>query len=196
MEKDDQLIKKIKRELKKRQPHGRYKHTLGVVKAASSLAKNYGVSQYKAKTAALLHDYAKDMSEDELKHYIHTHNLKVDQGLYEIHQLLHGAVGAHMAREEFGIEDEETLRAIRYHTTGRENMSSLEKIIYLSDFIEENRDYPGVDHLRQLAYKNLDQGLLQGFNNTIKFLLSTDKVLHCDTVKARNQILKHISKDN
>ncbi len=193
MKANDKLVEKIKEALRKRQPPGRYQHTLGVAKAACSLANNYGISEEKAQIAGLLHDYAKDMGEDELKNYIYDHNLKVDQNLFETYQLLHGVVGAHLAKIEFGIKDPEILHAIRYHTTGRTNMDPLEKIIYLSDFIEENRDYPGVEALRKLAYKDLNEGLLQGFNNTIKFLLATDKVLHCETVKARNEILKQLS---
>ena len=192
MKKLDQRIERIKERLKERQPPGRYQHTLGVVKAACNLAKYYGVSEEKAEIAALLHDYAKDLTEQELKNYIRIHNLEVDSSLLETYQLLHGIVGAHMAKKEFQIEDEEVLQAIRYHTTGRVYMKPLEKIIYLSDFIEENRDYPGVHTLRELAYKDLDCGLLQGFNNTIQFLLKTDKVLHCNTVEARNQILREL----
>lgn len=197
MKKIDQRIERIKERLKERQPQERYQHTLGVVKSACNLAKHYGISEEKAHIAALLHDYAKDFTEQELKDYIITHNLEVDQSLLETYQLLHGIVGAHMAKQEFQIEDEEVLQAIRYHTTGRVQMMPLEKIIYLSDFIEENRDYPGVNTLRELAYKDLDCGLLQGFNNTIQFLLKTDKVLHCNTVEARNQILRELqSKEN
>jgi len=192
MKKEHQRIEKIKESLIKRQPMGRYQHTLGVVKAACNLAKHNGVSEEKAEIAALLHDYAKDLTEQELKSYIKTHNLKVDQSLLETYQLLHGIVGAHMAKVEFEIEDEDVLQAITYHTTGRASMKPLEKIIYLSDFIEENRDYPGVNELRELAYKDLDYGLLQGFNNTIQFLLKTDKVLHYNTVEARNQILREL----
>jgi predicted HD superfamily hydrolase involved in NAD metabolism len=192
MNNEDQRIERIKKRLKARQPAGRYQHTLGVAKVACDLARHYGESEEKAQIAALLHDYAKDLKERELKEYVLNHNLKVDQGLFETYQLLHGIVGAHMAKAEFQIDDDEILQAITYHTTGRVHMTPLEKIIYLSDFIEENRDYPGVKALRELAYKDLDQGLLQGFNNTIEFLVKTDKVLHCNTVEARNQILREI----
>ncbi len=192
MKKEDILVEKIKERLKERQPQGRYQHTLGVVKAACNLANHYGLSIEKARIAALLHDYAKELTEEELKSYIRSHNLEVDQSLLETYQLLHGIVGAHMAKIEFQIEDEDILQAIKYHTTGRLDMRPLEKIIYLSDFIEENREFPGVNSLRELAYKDLDCGLLQGFNNTIKFLLKTDKVLHSNTVEARNQILRKL----
>lgn len=192
MNEESKRIERIRDHLKKYQEKGRYQHTLGVVKAASSLARCYGVSEEKAKLAALLHDYAKDFTEQELKNYIDAHKIKVDQSLYETYQLLHGVVGAYIAEAKYQIEDPEILLAIRYHTTGRPNMTPLEKIIYLSDFIEENRNYPEVQRLRELAYKNLDRAMLQGFNNTIKYLIATDKVLHCNTVEARNQILKNL----
>lgn len=190
MNEESKLIERIEDHLKKHQEKGRYRHTLGVVKAACSLARRYGVSEEKAKVAALLHDYAKDFTEQELKNYIEIHNIKVDQSLYETYQLLHGVVGAHIAKTKYQIKDPEILLAIRYHTTGRPSMTPLEKIIYLSDFIEESRDYPEVQSLRELAYENLDSAMLQGFNNTVKYLIATDKVLHCNTVEARNQILK------
>ncbi len=190
MNEESKLTERIEDHLKKHQEMGRYQHTLGVVKAAMSLARRYGVSEEKAKVAALLHDYAKDYTEQELKNYIDTHNIEVDKNLYETYQLLHGVVGAHIAKSKYSIKDREILRAIRYHTTGRPNMTPLEKIIYLSDFIEENRDYPEVQNLRELAYEDLDRAMLQGFNNTVKYLIATDKVLHCNTVEARNQILK------
>lgn len=192
MKEESKLIERIEDHLKKHQEKGRYEHTLGVVKAASSLARRYGLSEEKAKVAALLHDYAKDYTEQELKNYIDTHNIEVDKNLYETYQLLHGVVGAHIAKSKYFIKDREILQAIRYHTTGRPNMTPLEKIIYLSDFIEENRDYPEVQNLRELAYEDLDRAMLQGFNNTVKYLIATDKVLHCNTVEARNQILKDL----
>lgn len=168
----------------------RYTHTLGVVDAAIYLAEKYGEDPLHAQVAALLHDYAKDFTEKELKDYIEKYKIEVDKELFEAYQLLHGKVAAHIAKKEFNINNENILNAIENHTTGRSNMSRLEKIIYLADFIEVGRNYPGVDELRLLVEEDLDKGLLKALNNTIIYVLSIEGLLHPNTVYARNEILK------
>ncbi|CDI50238.1 metal dependent phosphohydrolase [Clostridium tetani 12124569] len=90
-----------------------------------------------------------------------------------------------------GIKDQDILNAIRYHTTGRENMTMLEKIIYLSDYIEPGRKYPGVEKVRELAFQDIDKALINSFNITIKYVIEKDQVLHLDTIKGRNFLLKN-----
>ncbi|NTW72559.1 MAG: HD domain-containing protein, partial [Eubacteriaceae bacterium] len=114
--------------------------------------------------------------------------------LYET-QLMHGPVGRLVARKEFGIEDEEVLSAIEFHTTGKANMTLLEKIIYLSDFIEPTRNYKGVRKLRKLALTNLDQALAMAFDNTIRFVISIESVLHPRTIEARNYLLMNTKEE-
>ncbi len=101
-------------------------------------------------------------------------------------QLLHGPVGAVVAREEYHIDDENILNAISYHTTGREGMNTLEKIIYLADFIEEGRSYPGVDALRKCAKIDLDTAMVMAFSNTIRYIAGIGGLIHPRTVIARN----------
>jgi len=187
-----QLILDIEKKLKEVMQEKRYKHTLGVVDAAMYLANKYGADPVEAKIAALLHDYAKDFSEEQLKNYVKEHQLEADRVLMEAYQLLHGKVAAAIAEKEFSIENQDIIRAIENHTTGRANMSLLEKIIYLADFIEIGRSYPGVDELRLRAEENLDKAVLLAFNNTIKYVLDIEKLLHPNTILARNEILSRL----
>lgn len=193
---DQHLIAQIENRLKEVMSEKRYNHTLGVVDAAIYLAKKYGESQWDAQIAALLHDFAKDFSEKMLKDYVLKHHLQADEILMDTYQLLHGKVAADIAKKEFKITNQNILNAIESHTTGCTNMSLLEKIIYLADFIEVGRDYPGVDELRLLAEENLDKALLRAFNNTITYVISIEKPLHPNTIYARNEILKIIEGAN
>lgn len=188
------LIEDIHRKLREVMHEKRYEHTLGVVEAAVYLAGKYGANAEDARIAALLHDYAKDFSEEELKNYIRHHKLEADNILMDAYQLLHGKVAAAIAEKDFKIESKDILNAIENHTTGREHMSLLEKIIYLADFIEVGRNYPGADDLRLRAEEDLDKAMLFAFNNTIKYVLEIGKLLHPNTVLARNEVLSKLLK--
>ncbi len=189
---NQQMISEIEKSLKAVMQQKRYTHTMGVVDAAIYLANKYGADTEEARIAALLHDYAKDFSEEELKSYVIQHQLEADKVLLEAYQLLHGKVAASIAEKRFFITNKDILNAIENHTTGRENMSTLEKIIYLADFIEVGRSYPGVDELRLKAEESLDKAVLMAFNNTIKYVLDIEKLLHPNTILARNEILSKL----
>ncbi|ABR48467.1 metal dependent phosphohydrolase [Alkaliphilus metalliredigens QYMF] len=184
-----EIVKRIDEELKKVLTYERYIHTQGVVDAALYLARKYNEDSQEAEIAALMHDYAKGFSKIEALGFIQKHKVEIDEVLLEAHQLLHGKIAAHIARNEFQIDNENILNAIENHTTGRLNMSKLEKIIYLADFIEIGRTYAGVDDLRIVAEEDLDKAVLQALNNTMKYVLSIEKLLHPNTLLARNQLL-------
>lgn len=167
----------------------RYDHSLSVRNTSIELAKLYNEDVEKAKIAGLVHDCAKNMSDEKILDIALNYNLKVDEISKESPQLLHGAVAAVIAKEKMGIQDEDILNAVAYHTTGRKNMSQLEKIIYLADYVEPLRDFPGVEELRKISYENLDKALLLSFNNTIKFVLEKGQLIHLDTIKGRNFII-------
>lgn len=135
----DEMEKHLKKQLKPK----RFKHTLGVIDCAVDMAERNGADVKKAELAALLHDCAKNYSRDELLSVAGRCRIPLDDITLKEPQLLHGPVGAVVAREEYGVTDSEILDAIAYHTTGREDMTLLDKIIYLADFIEPSRDYPG-----------------------------------------------------
>jgi len=167
----------------------RYQHTIGVMETAISLAKNYGVDVKKAELAAIFHDYAKFRDKDEMKGII------LEQGfekqLLEFNsELWHAPVGAFLVEQEVGIHDKEILDAIRYHTSGRVDMSLLDKIIYLADYIEPGRRFPGVDEVRDLAKTNLNQALIEAVKNSIQFLMKKNQLVYPDTIYMYNDLVQ------
>ncbi|HZJ76072.1 MAG TPA: bis(5'-nucleosyl)-tetraphosphatase (symmetrical) YqeK, partial [Oscillospiraceae bacterium] len=166
------LIEKIHYKLKQNVSPYRYRHSLGVASAAVYLANKYDADKDSAYIAALLHDYAKDFSKEQVEEYINRNNLVIDEIMSNVYQLLHGKIAAHIAEEQFNINDKDILNAIEYHTTGRKRMSKLERIIYLADFTETGRDYTGVEKLRIVAEQNLNKAVLLALNNTIKYVIS------------------------
>jgi len=187
----EQIQKKLKKNLKPK----RYRHTLGVVESAAKLAEYYGENIEKARYAALLHDCAKNFSDKDLIRVAKEANLELDPIIMEEPQLLHGPVGAVIAKQEYGIKDHEVLNAIAYHTTGRPYMSNLEKIIYLADFVEPGRDYPSVDALREHAYKGLNGAMIFALTNTIRYIASINGYIHGRTVDARNYFIMEEKKN-
>lgn len=167
----------------------RYNHTLGVVKASEILAKRYECDLEKAKFAALLHDVAKYKTDDEILLILQSENVHVDEVTRRYPQIMHGFCGAYIAKHKMGIEDVEVLDAITYHTTGKENMNILEKVVCLADFIEEGRNYEGVEELRTLSMESLDRALAKAFDNTISYIINRGGLIHLETIKARNYLL-------
>lgn len=185
----EDVIREIHQQLKNNVSERRYHHILGVIDAATYLARKYNENEESAHIAALFHDYAKNYSKEELMQYMSQYGLETDEIMQSTYQLLHGKVGAHIAKISYNIEDDDILNAIEYHTTGRKGMSKLEKIIYLADFIELGRDYPGVEDLRIISEEGLDKAMVQALNNTIGYVLSMGSLLHTNTIEARNDII-------
>ncbi|QUH26758.1 bis(5'-nucleosyl)-tetraphosphatase (symmetrical) YqeK [Serpentinicella alkaliphila] len=190
----EQLIKQIKMDLENVVSTKRYIHTMGVVESSKELAIRYDEDVEKATIAALMHDYAKDFKKERLMEFINQANIELDEVFIKAKELLHGKVAALIAKRKYNIEDEDILNAIEFHTTGRENMSKLEKIIYLADFIEPGRDYKVVEGLRVLAKEDLDRAVLKTLDNTIKYVIDIEKPLHPNTFFARNELLVKLHK--
>lgn len=172
----------------------RFTHSINVSSTAERLAVLYGCDSEKACIAGLVHDCARELGTEQLLSSIEEEGIIVDENTIGIKELLHGPAAVNICRRIFRIQDEEILNAVRYHTTGRENMTLLEKIIYLSDFIEPGRDFPGVGELRILAGENLDKALLMAFNSSIMYLVSKNGIIHTDTIISRNYILEEVMK--
>lgn len=172
----------------------RYRHTLGVVDITEKLSEKYGADKSKARYAALIHDCAKNMSVEMQMTILKDRGIQLDEISIESPQILHGLVGAIIAKENMGIDDEEILDAVKYHTTGRRDMSKLEKIIYIGDYIEPNRTYPGVDRLREITFSDLDKGVLMGFDNTISYVIKQGQLVHHFTFQARNYLILEMKK--
>lgn len=194
----DKMIntKKIDEYLKKNLKKKRYKHVMGTVAAAEHLAKVYDADIEKAKLAALLHDSAKHMDNDEVVFLSKEYGFAVDE-IYESQpELLHGAAGAYIAKNVFAIHDEEILDAITYHTVPSMNPSKLDKIVSVADLIEETRDYPGVDELRKIAEDGLDKVFLNVLERVIIHVLERGQLLHVNSVIVYNNLLKEMNKSD
>lgn len=162
----------------------RFKHCLRVMETALKL--NSKIDEDKVKTAAILHDCAK-YNEDK---YMKLYSNLIDPYQVQFKAVLHSFLGAELAKKEYNINDNEVLDAIRYHTTGRADMSELEKIIYLADAIEPNRDYPGVDVIRKLVKKDIDQAILYSLDHNITYIIEKNNLIHPLTIDARNFLIK------
>lgn len=181
-------IRIIKEKLQQKLSAKRYCHCLGVQQTAVELAERFGADTHKAGLAGLLHDCARDMSNDHLLKRAEEFGIVVGSLERSSPVLLHAPVGAQLARIEYGVRDEEILQAITLHTTGGPNMSLLDKIIFLADYIEPDRCFPGVEELRKLAYTDLDQAVLAAFDQTICHLIQSQRVVHPTSVKGRNAL--------
>ena len=176
-------------------PDKRYNHTLGVMESAQELAERYGADIEKAKLAAIFHDYAKYRPLDEMEEIIKKEHLPQDLLNYNT-ELWHAPVGAIPVKKEADLHDEEILSAIRNHTSGCTGMSKLDKIIYLADYIEPGRSFPGVDEVRALALQSLDKAVLQAMGNTIIFLIKKNQTIYPDTFHAYNDLAMQIGRNN
>ncbi|WP_191565226.1 bis(5'-nucleosyl)-tetraphosphatase (symmetrical) YqeK [Metabacillus idriensis] len=166
----------------------RYQHTLGVMETAIELAHLYGADPKKAETAAIFHDYAKFRSKNEMKQIIIEQNMSKDL-LFHSPELWHAPVGAYLVEKEAGIHDAEILDAIRYHTSGRESMTLLDKVIYVADYIEPGRIFPGANEVRELAKSDLNKALIVSMKNTILFLLNKNQAIYPETLQSYNYLI-------
>lgn len=177
--------------VRKQMPDKRWRHTLGVMQSATELAERFGGDLQKADLAALLHDYAKYWPVQDMERIIVQEALPSVLLEYD-KELWHAPVGAFAAVRDFGIEDEEVLNAVRYHTSGRERMTLLDKIICLADYIEPGRDFPGLPNIRKLAESSLEAALVAGFDSTLTHLIERGKRIFPQTVLARNGLLQEL----
>ncbi|MBR0126978.1 MAG: bis(5'-nucleosyl)-tetraphosphatase (symmetrical) YqeK [Firmicutes bacterium] len=183
----NRCLERIGRDLKER----RVEHTKNVAKEALRLAEKYGADKQKAEIAALLHDIARNLPEEEMNAYVRELNL--DEHYLNNKNLAHSKVAAYLIRRDFGITDEEILNAVLYHTTGRENMTLLEKIIFLADAIEPGRTYPAVNELRALAYEDLNRACAFSLSKTIQYVESRGAYLDPDTANALEYFKREIN---
>lgn len=171
-------IKKIRKKMEKTLDPHRYEHTLGVAYTAACLAMLCQEDVVKAETAGLLHDCAKCMTNEERIEICHKHHLEITEAEEANPVLLHAKVGSYLASKKFEIQDEDILNAILNHTTGRPGMSTLEKIIYIADYIEPGRKQaPNLPAIRQAAFRDLDKALLMILEDTLQYLHSVQSTI-------------------
>ncbi len=184
----------IKKELKKTLKPSRYAHTLGVVETSVSLAKIYGCSVSSAKYAALLHDCAKSMPDQEKIDLCAKYGVSVNDTERNNPGLLHAKCGAILAKYHYGITDEKILHAIAVHTTGVPDMNLLDEILFVADYIEPGRkDAPYLDKLRDQAARDLDGTVYRILRDTVDYLNSrTDQSMDPTTIQAYNYYRKKV----
>lgn len=181
-------LNQITEDLKYRLKPNRFKHTLGVAKTAKEMAEIFGVNPNQAYLAGMLHDCAKQLSDDELLETCYDNDITVTEIEKLSPYLLHGKVGAHIASTRYGITDKEVLSAIVWHTTGKENMTNLEKIIFSADYIEPGRNkQPNLDFLRKISHTDLDLLVYNILKDTLDYLQnSSNKSIDENTINAYN----------
>ena len=168
-----ELIAKVEEQVSEK----RFKHILGVEQAALELARANDYELEKASVAALVHDYAKERSDSEFKALIVQTGLEQDL-LNWNNFIWHGVVGAEIIKKELKITDEEILNAVRRHTVGAKEMTMLDQIVYVADYIEPGRDFPGVDQARQLAAESLRAAVEFETKHTLLYLMNNDKTIY------------------
>lgn len=169
----------------------RLEHTLGCEKAAVALAKRWGADPEKCSFAMLLHDITKGFSCQQQLNLCKEYDIIPSDIEKNEWKMLHGKTAAAIAAREYGAPCDVS-DAVACHTTGRENMTLIDKIVYLADYIEETRDFDGVEQARELAFQDIDLALIYCFDNTIRDLLDRKKIINMDTVAARNCLLLEI----
>ena len=165
----------------------RIPHVLGTEQEAIRLAERYGADVEKARVAALLHDCTKKLNMEEQLELCGRYGIQLDELEQKALKLLHAKTGAAIARDVFGVDDE-IYNAIWWHTTGHAHMTLLEKVIYLADYIEPSRNFPGVDKLRKMCYEDLNAGLLMGLEMSIEEMTEMGNPVHHATIEARDAL--------
>lgn len=167
----------IKADLKEKLPKKRYEHTLGVAYTAAALAMCYGEDILKAELAGILHDIAKAKKSFELKDDMKGYIDPYTDGDYvaliadKAPQILHAIYAPYLAKKDYKIEDKDILSAIRWHTTGKKDMTMLEKIVFVADYIEPNRKkLPDLDRIRTLSFHDISEAVKVIAKSTIEYL--------------------------
>ena len=166
----------------------RFIHSKGVVDRALEYASIYNVDKEKVRLVAIAHDIAKELSMDDINKYMDEYKIELDDVEKKIPNLWHAKIGAYICKNKYNF-DEDMINAIMYHTTGRANMSMLEKIIYLADATEANRGYDDIDWYVYLIKKDIDKGMLEVSRWVIGDLLEKNKQIHLNTIECYNNYL-------
>jgi len=182
----------IKEDLKGRISNSRYQHSLQVMETAVKLAAFWGAPQEKCRLAGLVHDCGKHPDISKIFELCDFYGVELTEEDRNNPNVVHAFLGARLAHELYGIDDPEILDAIRYHTTGAENMSLVSKIIFLADYIEPGRIGRQFDDVRQEAYRDLDRALLKAYDYNIQKLLRYGEEIHPLTILGRNDIIRRL----
>lgn len=169
----------------------RFKHVLGVEKSAIELAERYGYDAEKAGLAGLIHDYAKELSDQEFLDLIDKYNLDPELKKWG-NNVWHGMVGIYKIQEDLGVTDKEILRSIETHTVGSGDMSLLDKIIYVADYIEPGRRFPLVEEARVIAKESLDKAVAYETVHTVEHLAHQAFPIFPQTIETYNAYVDYL----
>lgn len=170
----------------------RFEHSINVAACAKKLAEHYGFSARDAAklyTAGILHDILKDTPKPELKEYMKLYFPEATELELRTRKLWHAMAGSEFIRRELGVDDPDIISAVRWHTTGRAGMTPFDSILFIADFISDDRDYPGVETMREYAFSDFTAAVTEGLRFTIEDLAKRCKPVHPDTVAYYNEIL-------
>lgn len=186
---DTQRNAEFLEEIKKRLNPDRLYHSLNVADEAKKLAKHFVADEQKAFTAGLLHDILKNTPDSELLQYFERNGIMLTETERASRKTWHAMAGADFLRRELHVTDEDILSAVRWHTTGRAGMTLLDKVLFVADFISADRDYPGVERMREKAYVSLEDAMLEGLQFTINELMENAWPVHEDSIRAYNELV-------
>lgn len=188
---DKSKVEYYKSYLNKNLSQKRFTHSMNVAAEAVKLAKRYNADEDICYIAGLLHDICKEKTHNEqYEHAKKWHD--VSQTELDSLPLLHSVAGAVFVKENFGIEDERILNSIRSHTAANPDMTTIDKIIYISDLISEDRNYPDVDRFRKISYENLDYTMLEAVRFNITDCVRKGNTIPEGVIKAYNRLLLNI----
>lgn len=194
---DNERIALIKKKLVKKLPPARYEHTLGVAYTAAALAMRYGTDMEQAFMAGLLHDCAKHLSDEKMLEKCVEFGLPVSDDERKKTILLHAKLGAYYAEHKYGVQDAAICHAIACHTTGCQNMSLLDMILYTADYIEPNRDKaPNLSYYRKLAFEDIGRCTYEILEGTISYLTKCCAPLDKTTLEACEGMKIYAVKNN
>ncbi|SDI94107.1 bis(5'-nucleosyl)-tetraphosphatase (symmetrical) YqeK [Salimicrobium halophilum] len=192
----DTSREELKRFVRPHLTEERFDHTVRVTDTAHELAERFGGDARNIEVAGMLHDYAKYRPEEEMCRWIEG-SVDLPKDLLNYSPVLwHGPVGVKMLEKEWGPLDRSVQAAIASHTTGNAIMSIYDKILFLADYIEPGRDFPGVEKARRLSEEDLDKACLYALDNTIRFLMSKNQTIYPDTFHAYNSLQKKQEEEN
>lgn len=180
---------KIKEYLKDNLSKKRYTHSMNVADAAEELAELYGENKERAYFAGMAHDIAKELPREEQHRLAARCKLNVSEIELNSSPLLHAVAGAQLLLERFGIEDEEILLAVRYHTVAAGGMSRLAQIVYLADLISEDRDYKDVKKMRKHAHSSLEKGMYEALKFSVEDSADKGNTIPVATIEAYNEFV-------
>lgn len=185
-----QALAPLKKYLEDNLTPEKFDHSYRVAEYACRLARLHGADEAQVYLASLLHDITKCWGKNRQLEYLQKKRYKLLPEDRQAPQIYHQITGALFAYDKFFVKNKEILQAIKCHTTGKERMTLIDKILFLADSIEPARSYEGVDYMRQVAEQDLNRAVLMNFDRSITYIIEKGFFLHPQTVAARNWMLR------